>query len=62
MIAFNLSVPVEVKNEIISKRSDTFMIITSSPMRNNMQYFLAANEDDMLLLTLKFGKENVWKR
>lgn len=63
MIEFNLSVPREMKNEIFSKRAETFMIITSSPMGDNRQYFLIkADEGDMLFLRLKYGSENVWKR
>lgn len=63
MIEFNLSVPREIKDEIFSKRGEAFMIVTSSPMGDNKQYFLIkADEDDMLFLRLRYGSENVWKR
>lgn len=63
MIEFNLSVPRESRDDILSKRTELFRVISSSPMGGNKQYFLIrADEEDMLLLTLKYGKENVWKR
>jgi len=63
MIEFNLSVPREIKNEILSKRSNDFVIITSSPIAENNQYFLIrAEEDEMVFLKLKYGSGNIWKR
>jgi len=63
VIQFNLSVPRYIRHEIISKRADTFRIITSSPMGGDKQYFLIeADEEEMLIFMLKYGSENVWRR
>jgi methylglyoxal synthase len=63
VIEFNLSVPRQIRHEIISMRADKFRIITSSPMGGDKQYFLIeADEEDMLIFKLKYGSENVWKR
>lgn len=63
MIEFNLSVPREVRQEVLSKRAEDFRIITSSPMGGDLQYFLIeADEEEMLIFKLKHGSGNVWKR
>jgi hypothetical protein len=63
VIEFNLSVPREMKNDIIKMRDVNFRIITSSPMGGDLQYFLLeAPEEEMLIFTLRFGQENVWRR
>ena len=63
MIEFNLSVPRKIKDEIMSRIGSNFIIISSSPMGGNLQWFLInADEDEMTFLTLKYGSENVWKR
>lgn len=64
MITLNIVVSVLRRDEVYKLESDNFRIIHSSKeFGGGLHYFnIETTEEDATLLTLKFGKENVWKR
>ena len=63
MIEFNVVVPKELRKEISEMNGNGLHIISSSHMNNGLHYFqIESSEEDMLMFTLRFGQENVWKR
>jgi len=64
MISINLLVPYEDKTHIDIKESNTFRIISSAKHRKTLSrlFVIETTEEEATFLTLKYGKENVWKR
>jgi hypothetical protein len=64
VIELNVIVPANRSKEIQSLESEKFRIVhTSRELGGVSQYFnIQTTEEEATLLTLKFGKENVWKR
>lgn len=64
MIEINLIVPFEDRVKVDNKASDTFCIITSYKDRTKSKrfYVVRTTKEEMTFLTLRYGRENVWKR
>jgi len=60
MIEINLM----VSSDEVSTISDSFKMNFTSYNRNQKKFLfiISVTEEDLLLLTLKYGKNNVWKR
>lgn len=64
MIELNVLVPMHLSREIYNLESEKFRIVhTSRELGGISQYFnIQTTEEEATLLTLKFGKDKVWKR
>ncbi len=64
MIEFNAIVPRSDAESVRTLEGSNFRIIHGSRMnRTDAYYFLIdAEEEDLIMFTLKYGPENVWKR
>jgi len=64
VIDINVVVSIDRSNEVYDLESEKFQIIHhSKEYGKTLCYFnIRTTEEEATLLTLKFGKENVWKR
>ena len=64
MISINVLVPYEERIDIDVRQSDTFRIISSAKNRETLSrlFVIETTEEEATFLTLRYGKENVWKR
>jgi len=60
----NLFVPYERRHEIDSLAAESFEIIHTSKDRSRERrfYIIKTTEEEYVALSLKYGRENVWKR
>jgi len=60
---FNITVPYAEGTYVLSLKADDFVVVNHSSSREKGCYFLIdGKEEDMTILRIKYGTENVWKR
>jgi hypothetical protein len=62
LLDFNLIVPQEDRDKIMSLSAEDFIVVHKAKNKNEHFFLIRATEEDMIMLTLKYGKDKVWKR
>jgi hypothetical protein len=64
MITLHILTPYDKRHEVDEMEAEDFKIISSHKNRSHLSrlFTVVTTEDYAIMLTLKYGRDNVWKR